>query len=104
LRVRTLIIFSTCATSTVNKPESLTMIPVIFSISTEQLSGGLLVLKTDCWAMGTIMWEFATGRAPWGAVTGDIHGQLVEYVCKKGQRLPLPGKKVLITSLSPSSI
>lgn len=59
-----------------------------------QLSGGLLSLKTDCWAMGTIMWEFATGRAPWGAVSGDIHGKLVDYVVKKGERLPTPGKKV----------
>lgn len=89
------IIVSTFAT----RPQVLTMISMIFSISTVQLSGGLLVLKTDCWAMGTILWEFATGRAPWGAVTGDIHGKLVQYVHKKGERLPLPGKKVLMTSL-----
>ena len=38
--------------------------------------------------MGTVMWELATGRAPWGHVKGDVHNILVKKVAEEGHRLP----------------
>jgi len=39
----------------------------------EQMSGGRLSLKVDVWAMGVILWEIATRKAPW-AELGNVGG------------------------------
>jgi len=54
----------------------------------EQLYGNLLTLKADVWAMGTVIWELATEKAPWGHIKGDVHTVLTKRVGDAGERLP----------------